>query len=82
MLDRPTPPKNKWISGKMVQLVKYSLIAMQTDDFSLQTKLDQILLKDRINPHVTTGKAPATFMFGNFRTKLDKLRPNGKLDLQ
>ena len=76
---RSTPhhPKTNGLAEKMVQLVKNSLSAMKTEQLSLQTKLDRILLKYRITPHVTTGEAPATLMFGrNLRTKLDKLRPN------
>ena len=76
---RSTPyhPKTNGLAEKAVQFLKNSLSAMTSDALSLQTKLDRILLKYRVTPHVTTGEAPGTLMFNRrVRTKLDAVRPN------
>lgn len=75
-MGAPFHPSTNGLAERMVQSVKQALNKIEKEPGSLKSKISRFLFSYRNTPHSTTGKSPATLMFGRLlRNRMDLLRP-------
>lgn len=78
-MGAPYHPQSNGLAERAVQSVKTSVLKMEGEPGSLQTKILRFLLSYRNTPHSTTAQSPAMMLLGRpLRTRLDLLRPSSQ----
>lgn len=75
IMGAPYHPQTNGLAGRMVQSVKKALQkGVGQEEFNL--RLSRYLLRYRKTPHPTTGRSPASVLFGRpLRSRIDLLKP-------